>query len=224
LDHLRKNAVAVGVLFILATALSLVSTSLTGPLTGSSDYLVSISTNAYQMTWGVFFLLCAAMAVVLIPATLFPVLKRVHQGLALGYLALRIMEAVTQIALAFVLLLLISASKGFVAGGASAGSYQVSGAMLLAANNWAFLLDPFVFGIDAAILYYLMYRSRLIPRWLSLWGLIGAPLVFAMGTLALFGSQILYPLAVPIAVQEMAMAVWLIVKGFSPSAALSGPA
>jgi hypothetical protein len=212
----RKTAVIVGVLFVLATASSLISTSLTGPLTGSSNYLVSISANANRMTWGALSLLGGAVAIALIPAMLFPVLKRVHEGLALGYLGLRVLESVTLVAGAFILLLMISASQGFAAGGAMAGSYQVSGAMLLAANNWTFPLDPIVFGVDAAVLYYLTYRSRLIPRWLSIWGLIGAPLVFALGLLAMFGNQITF-LAVPIAVQEMAMAVWLITRGFNRS-------
>jgi hypothetical protein len=213
----RRTAIVVGILFIIATAFSLVSTSLTEPLTGSSSYLVSISANADQMTWGALFLLGAAVAVALIPAMVYPVLKRVHEGMALGYLGLRVLESATQVVGAFVLLMMISASQGFVVGGATAGSYQVSGALLLAANNWAFWLDPLVFGTDAAILYYLTYRSRLIPRWLSLWGLVGAPLVFAVGLLGMFGIQMTY-LAVPIAVQEMAMAVWLIARGFNPSA------
>jgi hypothetical protein len=213
----RGTAIAVGILFIVATAFSLVSTSLTGPLTGSSSYLVSISANANQLTWGALFLLGAAVAVALIPAVIYPVLKRVNEGMALGYLGLRVLESVTQVVGAFVLLMMIPASQGFVAGGATVGSYQVTGALLLAANNWAFWLDPLVFGIDAAILYSLTYRSKLIPRWLSLWGLVGAPLVFAVGLLGMFGIQMTY-LAVPIGVQEMAMAVWLIARGFNPSA------
>jgi hypothetical protein len=78
--------------------------------------------------------------------------------------------------------------------------------------------------------YYVLYRSRLIPRWLSAWGLAGLALVFSMTLLIAFGERISGPsgmlvlLAVPIALQEMVLAVWLIVKGFNPSAIASGSA
>jgi hypothetical protein len=71
--------------------------------------------------------------------------------------------------------------------------------------------------------YYLLYRSKLIPRWLSVWGLIGAALVLAVGVLGMFGHSAMI-LWLPLAVNEMVLAVWLIVKGFNPSAIASGSA
>jgi hypothetical protein len=87
---------------------------------------------------------------------------------------------------------------------------------LLASNHWVFPLNPTIFGVDAMVLYYLMYGSGLVPKWLSVWGLIGALLGFVSGLTGIFGTQIIY-LAVPIAVQEMDLAVWLLAKGFNTS-------
>ena len=87
-------------------------------------------------------------------------------------------------------------------------------------NNWNSLISTIVFSISALILNYILYRSKLIPRWLAIWGLIGAACVLLYGLLGLFGltadSVTLNLLAAPIAIQEMVFAVWLIVKGFNP--------
>jgi hypothetical protein len=91
--------------------------------------------------------------------------------------------------------------------------------VFLAAREWAFLLGSgLVFSLSALILNYLLYQSKLIPRWLSAWGLVGATLSFANYTPRFFGIDSVVILFLPIAVQEMAFAVWLIVKGFNPSA------
>ena len=213
----RKTAIIVGVLFIIATVFSLIGTSLIGSVIGAPDYLVNVSANKNQVILGVLFLLACAASVILIPAMMFPILKQHNEGIALGYFGLRIIEAMTFIVDAVSLLLLISLSQEYVKAGVPAASYfQTSGALLLAAHNWAFPLNPIVFGLGALMFYYLLYQSKLIPRWLSVWGLIGAPLVLALGLLGMFGDILVY-LALPIAVQEMVLAVWLIVKGFNPS-------
>jgi hypothetical protein len=84
-------------------------------------------------------------------------------------------------------------------------------------------MTVFVFGLGALILYYLLYQSRLIPRWISIWGFIAIILHLATGILILFGwasedSQWVTLMNLPILLQEMVMAVWLIVKGFNPAA------
>ena len=80
------------------------------------------------------------------------------------------------------------------------------------------------FALPALILNFLLYQSKLVPRWLSSWGFVGAALVFANFLLESFGNDPIEILYIPIAVQEMVFAVWLIVKGFNPSAISSEPA
>lgn len=217
----RKTAIVVGVLFIVATVLSLISSSLLGSIIGTPNYLTNVSANGNQVIIGALIELAAAISVVLIPAAMFPVLKHHNEGMALGYFGFRIMEAITLIVGAFSSLLLLSLSQQYVNGGASAvSSYQISGALLLAARNWAFPLNPIVFGPGALMLYSVLYQSNLIPRWLSAWGLIGALMVFVLGLVGMFGTILIF-LAIPIGVQEMVMALWLIVKGFNSSAIAS---
>jgi len=214
----RKTAIVVGVLFIVATALSLISSSMLGSIIGAPNYLTNVAANGNQIIIGALLELAAAISVMLIPAVMFPVLKQHSEGMALGYFGFRILEAVTLFVSAMSALLLLTLSQQYVNVGAPAvSSFQISGALLLAARNWAFPLNPLVFGPGALILYSVLYQADLIPRWLSVWGLIGAAMVFVFGLLGMFGNILIF-LAIPIAVQEMVMAVWLIVKGFNPSA------
>ena len=214
----RKTAIVVGVLFIAATVLSLISSSLLGSIVGTPNYLMNVSANGNQMIIGALIELAAAISVVLIPAAMFPVLKQHSEGMALGYFGFRIIEAITLIIDAISSLLLLTLSQQYVnAGTPAVSSFQTSGALLLAARNWAFPLNPIVFGPGALMLYSVMYRANLVPRWLSAWGLIGATMVFVLGLLGMFGNIVIL-LAIPIGMQEMVMALWLIVKGFNPSA------
>ncbi len=98
-----------------------------------------------------------------------------------------------------------------------ASYFQTSGAILHAAKEWASVVENFPYGLAALIFYYVLYQSELIPQWLSVWGLIGATLMLAMGLLRMFGYPVVY-LAIPIILNELVLAVWLIVMGFNSSA------
>ena len=101
-----------------------------------------------------------------------------------------------------------------------ASYFQTSGALLLAAKEWTSVVENFPFGLSALILNIVLYQSELIPRWLSVWGLIGATLLLAMGFLRMFGHPVIY-LAIPLILNEMVLAVWLIVIGVNSSAIAS---
>lgn len=95
--------------------------------------------------------------------------------------------------------------------------FQTSGALIHALKDWASILENFPYGLGALILYYVLFQSELVPQWLSIWGLVGAALMLAMGFLRMFGHPVIY-LAIPILLNELVLAVWLIVIGFSSSA------
>ena len=97
-----------------------------------------------------------------------------------------------------------------------ASYFQTSGTLLLAAKDWTSIVENFPYGLGALIFYYLLYQSELIPQWLSVWGLVGATLMLAMGLLRMFGHPVIY-LAIPIILNELVLAVWLIVMGFNSS-------
>ena len=175
------------------------------------------------MLIGILLDLINCAAVVVIPVMLFPIFKKHDEALALGYLGSRIIESVILIVGDISLLSLLTLSQEYVQAAApDASCFQTLGTLLLAASDWTFLLGPGIaFSLTALILNYLLYQSKLIPRFISVWGLIGATLLLAADLLAIFGFNLVMLLAVPIALQEMVFAVWLIVKGFNSSAIVS---
>jgi hypothetical protein len=224
MDSDKSTARIVGALFIVATAASLLSTSVTGSILDAPDFLLHLSAHKGQVAVGALLQFVAAAGSAGIAISLYPVLRRYSEGLALGAVAFRIIEGVFYTIAALGLLSLLSLSQEYVSAGSSATStYQILGIWTLAVRNWA----NFVFGVvsfctGAALYYYVLYRSRLVPRWLSAWGLLGLASLFSMVLLILFGAKpsgLPLFLALPIALQEMVLAVWLIVRGFNSASA-----
>ncbi len=226
----RKTAIIVGVLFITGTVAGILSVVFTESILGAADYLTKVSANQNQMVTGMLFVLIMAAAVVGVPFMMFPIFKKHNETLALGYVGARIIEGVGYIIVVIILLSLLTLSQEFVKAGAPDASYfQGLGTLLLAGREWAGLVGiTFVFSLGALMFYYLWYRSKLIPRFISVWGLIGATLTLASVPLGMFAHgrfpTISFALEMPLAVNEMFLAVWLIVKGFNSSAIASGSA
>jgi hypothetical protein len=151
---------------------------------------------------------------------LFPILRRHDEGLAAGYVGLRTFENVFYVAGAVALLAMLSVSQDEAIGRAAPTDVPALGATLLALHDWSVLIGTLIFaGLGALTLNYVLLRATLVPRWLSVWGIAGAALLVLYGIIGLFGGGIgmefpLMLLAMPIAVQEMIFAGWLIGKGF----------
>ena len=215
-----------GVLFIIATVAPISTIFFIGFLGGEvagepiPDYLVNVSANERQVIIGMLIELIWALAVVGIPVMLFPILKKHNEALALGFFSLRFIEAISTIVGSIGLLTLLTLSQEFVEAGAPGAShFQSVGTVLLAIRDWAFLIGSgLIWSLSALILNYLLYQSKLVPRWLSVWGLVGATLSFTNYLPQFLGIDSIEILFLPIAVQEMVFAVWLIVKGFKLSA------
>jgi hypothetical protein len=224
----RKTAIIVGILFILGFA-GVFSPVFVKPILDDPNYLVKIAENTGQVTLGAFFELIMAFACAGIAIGLYPILRKHNEFLALGAVGFRLIENIFQIVAALCLLVLLAVSQAFAQSGASSASnYQALGALLLAVRFWApLVLAQIGFGLGAWMYYYVFYQSKLIPRWLSGWGLIAITLQFALAFLIMFlridpfsGSPILL-MSVPIFFQELTLAAWLIFKGFDPSAVAS---
>jgi hypothetical protein len=222
----KKTAIIVGVLFITATVASSLGFVILDPILNVPDILVNVSANTTQVTIGVLLLLIDSAAVVGIAVMMFPILKKHNEGFALGYVGFRVIEAAIIIVASIILLSLLTLSQEYVQAAApDASDFQTFGTLLLAVWDWALLLGiMIVFSLTALILNYLLYQSELVPRWLSGWGLIGATLLLAAGLLEIFGINLTDLINLPIALQEMVFAIWLIVKGFNSSAIVSGSA
>ncbi len=218
----RKAAIIVGVLFIIATVAALLSKPFLGPI-DASNYLVSISANGNQVTIGALLAFIAAAASASIAISLYPILRKYREGLALGAVGFRLIEGVFYIVGVIGILSLVTLSQEFVKAGSPDSSYfQTLGALLLAGYHWAGNVGSLLaFCLGALIYYYIFFQTKLVPRWLSVWGLVGAALCMVAGLLVMFRaigpmSTVQIVLALPIGVQEMVLAVWLIVKGFNP--------
>jgi len=225
----RTAACIVGVLFITATVASTVAIVLLEPVLGAADYLTRASLSEGLVATGALFELINHIAVVGIAVAVYPILRRFSERLALGYVAARSIEAVFFAIGTMQLLALVTVSQEYVAAGAPATSHlQTLGGILLAGHDWDRLALAFTaFGLGALVLNYTLYQARLVPRWLSVWGALAAALIVAARMAVLYGletsSATMAVLDGPIAVQEMVFAVWLIVKGFSPSAIEPAP-
>jgi Domain of unknown function (DUF4386) len=227
MDTRKTTARIVGVLFIVATAASLLSTGLTQSILNAPDYLLQLSAHQSQVATGSLLQFVAAAGSAGIAISLYPILRNYNEGLALGSVAFRIVESVFYLVAALGLLSLLWLGQEYAGAGFPTTSiYQILGGWTLAVRNWAnFVFGVLSFCLGAAMYYYLLYRSRLVPRWLSAWGLVGVASLLSMALLIVFGekpSGMLLLLALPIASQEIVLAVWLIVKGFNAPTIASG--
>jgi len=213
------RATTAGLLFITATATSLIATAFLGSLLKGSDVLATVAVHQDRLLSAALFQLLAAFTSAGIAVALYPVLRQHAAGTALGAVAFRIIEGVFYALSAVGTLILVSVSHQITAG----ASAQAAGELVRDLRDSADCVGVIAFYTGATLYYLVFYRSGLIPRWLSVWGLAGTILGLTAGLLVLFqaigmfsGTQVV--LNLPIAVQEMVLAVLLIVKGFSPTA------
>ena len=226
-DH--KTAIIVGVLFIIATAFLFLGGAFYGPALDSPDYLELAYPQRIQAVIGMLIEFTCVLAIPLIAIFAFTVLKRYSLPLAVSYIFFRSFEAVLFILVDINKLVLIPISKGYLNGTpAEAEFYENLGDFMIDWNMWGWVFYVLVFGIGALILYSVLYRARLLPRWISIFGIVTAILITASAVFPMLEVSFNLPegmyeliLVMPIAVQEMVMAVWLIVKGFNPSASRS---
>jgi uncharacterized protein DUF4386 len=215
----RVPARLVGALFIVATVTSIVGGSLLLPL-DDPNYLVEVAAHEGQIILGVLLEFTLALSVIGIAALLLPVLRPYGEGVAVGYVAVRTVEATFILLASTSALLVLALSQDW--GKAGGGGVEPVGSVLLSAREWtSFVGTLIVFGVSAVILNALLYRSRLVPVWVSLLGLVGGLLLLASAVVEMFVYGVDAPVAVqllgaaPIALQEMILAVLLIWKGFT---------
>ena len=220
----KKTARIVGVLYIIGTVAGILSLVFTGPVRNAQYYPISVPASETQLVVGALLVLMMGLALAMVPVMMFPILRKYNEALALGYVVFRGgLEAVTYLAIAISWLLLVPLSQVYAQAGAlDASNVQALGTLLLEAKEIGSILT-IVFCLGALIFNYLLYQTKLVPRWLSGWGLIAIVPYLAAGLLAMFG--IINPLSpiyaisnLPLALQEMVLAVWLIAKGFNSSA------
>jgi hypothetical protein len=221
----RKIALVTGVFFMITIIPSPISQFvLYDSVLNDVDYIVGAGADA-NVRLGAFLEVIIAIAIIGTAVTLFPLLKRQHEGFALGYVAARIFES-TMIVVGIIGLLSVVTLRQEFAGvaGAEAASLVEDGRSLVAIHDWTFLLGPGLMpGLNDIMLGYLLYASRLVPRALALLGIVAGPVHFASFVAVLLGvieagsvGQVIA--SIPVAAFEVILGIWLIVRGFNPSA------
>jgi hypothetical protein len=210
----------VGVLFIMGTVSGVLSVITSAEILEAPDLLLEIAANQTQFTISALLILTMGLSLAMVPVMIYPILKKHNEALAVGYVVFRgALEGFTYLAMVVSWLLLIVVSQKYQQTGATDALFlQSLGSILSEANGQIGHVLKIVFPLGALMLNIVLYQSKLVPRWLSVWGLIGVTLHMAEGLLTLFGilpGSAETAMAIPIAIQEMVFAVWLIVKGFN---------
>jgi hypothetical protein len=222
----RRAARLAGAFFLISYFGVFTGMALSGPYLDAPDYLATIYPNRSQVILGEFLWLLNDAAIVGIAVVLFPILKRHSETLALGYVCNRVIEAATLIVGKISALSLITVSQDFIAAGAPDTPYfQAVGASAMGARYWASQVNVVFFISGGLILYSLLYQSKLLPRFIPIWGFIAVAALIAANvfpvpdlTEGFHPAQLLF---FPIMLNELFLGIWLIVKGFKPSAIAS---
>lgn len=201
----RTCARVAGILFITATAATMASQLLVEPILQAPDVAASIAENQTLFVGSALLEIVNALASAGIAFALFPILRQCAEGLAIAYVGLRVMEATLGIVATIGLLLLL-------------GPGIANHPMIIAGHDLAFLLLLLVFSVGTMVLYPLLFTFRLVPPWLSLWGFVGGVMLFVSVLMILFGrieigSTLDTLLSLPIWINEMALALWLVFRG-----------
>jgi hypothetical protein len=226
MDFSTKTASKItGVLFIIAAITAILGVILYKPILNDSEYLIQGSAHANQVVLGALMELILVVSAVGTATVMFPFLKKYNGTIAIWHVCFRFMEAVVITVGVISVLSLLTLSQDFIAAGApDIAPYQVSGTLLKAVHDWTFILGPnFFLGINTMMYSYIFYKSKLVPRFISLLGMTGSALIFLAALLEMFGviDQVSAwggILALPIFANEMILAVWLITRGFDVSA------
>jgi hypothetical protein len=226
----QQIARVTGVLFLITYVTSIpAAVFLYPPVLDDPRYIVGAGADT-RVSLGAFLELILIIANIGTTVVLWPVLKRVNEILALGFVTARVMESVFIAVGILSVLSIVTLRQDFAgaAAGADAGSLLAVGASLVVLHDWTFLLGPgFVVGVgNGLILGYLMYRSGLVPRGMAILGLIAGPVLIARFVGILFGvfepgSALGGLMVVPEFLWELSLGIWLTVRGFNPSALAS---
>jgi Domain of unknown function (DUF4386) len=229
MGSLRKTSLVAGGLYLLTFITSIpASLVFLVPVMSNPDYIIGAGPDT-GVLWGNLLDMICALAGIGTAIALYPVVKRQNEAVALGFVASRLLEGAVIVVGVVSLLTLVTLRQDLAgAAGTDAASLVTSGNMLVAFTNWTSVLGQGLMpGVNALLLGSLMYKSGLVPRLIPVLGLIGAPILIASVTATVFGifgqfSSVALIAALPVALWEFSLGVWLVVKGFKPSPITAG--
>jgi hypothetical protein len=220
----RRAAAIAGGLFIVGDIAGVLSYAVMGGLLDGPHALANVAAHPARLTLAALLILSMGLALAFVPVVLYPVFRRVDKAMAIGTIVLRgALETVGYLASVGALLLLEELGRDYAAGSAGAGATGLSSLLISVNGSVAAWLTAIAFSVGSLLYYSLFFKSRLVPRWLSAWCLVGSVLYLAWPLLAMFGHEAGLLMA-PLAVGEIVAAVWLIVKGLDRKALAKLPA
>jgi hypothetical protein len=223
----RATAVIVGILFIIGTVSGVLSGVVTAPIRTAATFPLNVAASQTQWITGALLVMLMGVSLAMMPVVLYPVFREHNRVLAAGAVLFRgAIEAISYALMVISMLLMVTVSELQAASGAEAAIVRALGTLVEACRAWTEMWGAVIFGIGGLMIFSLFYQTRLVPRWLSAWALIGGALYIVANLAALFTPLHKAPdigsgiglLLIPTALQEMVFAVWLIVKGFSAPA------
>lgn len=209
----RGYAAVIGALFLSAIVFYGVGNGLATSVLGAPDSLSTISAHQTTLALGSVLMLLNCIVVVGLGVLFFPILESHGPRIALAYLASRIVEAVL-LAVGVLFLLMILPIGQEVSVARALGSFAIN------ANTMAYQIAMMSLGLGGILLGSLLFRSRLIPRFLAGWGVVGYAMLLTGAIAEIFGIHIGLILSIPGGLFELGLAAWLIIKGFQPEAQL----
>lgn len=213
---MKKYAKVAGALFLVSTGVFMIGNGLLDPILHRPDFLAGLYPDRTKVLMGLFLELINAIAVVGIAMLLYPILKKHHEAFALGYFGSRIIESAMLIISLIGPLVLIALSENYISTGNSGDSYfQTIGNLAVKAHFMLFEMAMIVLSTGSTLLCYVLYLSKLVPRFLSVIGFIGYAALLASSCLAIAGQDIGPALYIPGAFFEIIFPIWLIFKGFN---------
>ncbi len=221
MDSDNRNARIAGVSFIISY-LGLILGAFVSVSILEGDYLALAYPNAIQLGIGMLLESLNGIAVIGIAVMLYPILKRYNEGIALAYLGFRGVEGFLSILGSTKAIALVDLSYEYIQAGSPIDSYfETLGALVLADRHWHMEMLTLFFILGAFIFYYILYRTEILPRYISVWGLVAVVLITVLNVILYLGFNpglVLIVFALPIIANEIFLAIWLIIKGLNTSA------
>jgi len=218
----RKTATVVGIVYILGFVVGITGFGLFTSILGAPDHLSTVSANSMLLGFAAVLWLMAVIGDAAHGVLMFPILKQHSERMAIGYLAFRIVDAVfIAVMVLFVLIQIPLGSEYLKAAASNTPFLQALSAVFSQAQHYAYQIGMSALGVSGLMLCYTLYRAKLVPGWLAIWGLVGYATILVGMLSAIMGSGLGDLSSYLGGLWEVAIGVWLIVKGFNSSAIAS---
>ena len=218
----RITAIVVGVVYLLGFVVGIGGEMLFQSILSVPNYLATVSAHSMTVAIGAVLWLMAVIGDAAHGVLMFPVLKPHNERIAIGYLAARIMDAVFIAIMVIFILLQIPLGNAYVNAAAADTFYlQTLGTLFKEGQFYAYAIGMSTLGVSGLMLCYTLYKAKLVPRVLAVWGLVGYAIIFVGMVSEIMGSGLGLASSLPGGLWELFIGVWLIVKGFNAPAMVS---